>query len=168
MHLSRQKHCRSLRCSWSIACRRCSNYIFILDLTPGFIGLGKDNCKTRWETFKFVDLVCLILEILYHYWWLLSSIRSCSISSNGIDPRNFLCIDQGIFLHNFLKGKKIYAYVADTNVVWSRYIAILDNIQTWDMLLISQLHWLTPPPLDKIGRKLQTITSSAILSMKTG
>ena len=23
----------SLRCSWSIACRRCSNYIFILDLT---------------------------------------------------------------------------------------------------------------------------------------
>ena len=31
----------------SIACWRCSNYIFILDLTPGFIGLGKDNCKTR-------------------------------------------------------------------------------------------------------------------------
>ena len=31
------------RCSWSIACRRCSNYIFILNLTPGFNGLGKDN-----------------------------------------------------------------------------------------------------------------------------
>ena len=46
----------------SDACRRCSNYIFILDLTPGFIGLGKDNCKTRWETFKFGDLVHLILE----------------------------------------------------------------------------------------------------------
>ena len=28
-----------------IACRRWSNYIFILDLTPGFRGLGKDNCK---------------------------------------------------------------------------------------------------------------------------
>ena len=40
------------------------NYIFILDLTPGFIGLGKDNCKTRRETFKFGSLVCLILEIL--------------------------------------------------------------------------------------------------------
>ena len=50
------KICRLLRCSsWSIACRRCSNYIFILDLTPGFIGLGKDNCKTRREVFKFGD-----------------------------------------------------------------------------------------------------------------
>ena len=55
----------SLRCSWSIACRRCSNYIFILDLTPGFNGLGKDNYKTRRETFRFSswDLVRLILEI---------------------------------------------------------------------------------------------------------
>ena len=51
----------------SIACRRCSNYIFILDLTLGFIGLGKDNCKTSRETFKFGDLVRLILEIL-RYW----------------------------------------------------------------------------------------------------
>ena len=48
-------------------CRHCSNYIFILDLTPDFIGLGKDNCKTRRETFKFGDLVRLILEIL-RYW----------------------------------------------------------------------------------------------------
>ena len=36
-------------CSWSITCR----YIFILDLAPGFNGLGKDNCKTRRETFSF-------------------------------------------------------------------------------------------------------------------
>ena len=36
-----------LRCSWSIACGRCSNYIFILDLTPDGNGLGKNNCKTR-------------------------------------------------------------------------------------------------------------------------
>ena len=42
-----------LRCSWSIACRRCSNYIFILDLTPGSNRLGKDNCKMRWVTFNF-------------------------------------------------------------------------------------------------------------------
>ena len=49
----------SLRCSWSIACWRCSNNIFILDLAPGFRGLGKDNCKTRRETFKFSDLVRL-------------------------------------------------------------------------------------------------------------
>ena len=41
-----------------------ASYIFILDLTPGFIGLGQDNRKPRQETFKFGDLVRLILEIL--------------------------------------------------------------------------------------------------------
>ena len=44
----------SVRCNWSIACRRCSNYIFILDSTSGFNGLGKDNCKARRETFHFL------------------------------------------------------------------------------------------------------------------
>ena len=39
--------------------RHCSNYIFILDLTPGFIGLVKDNCKTWWGAIKFGDLVQL-------------------------------------------------------------------------------------------------------------
>ena len=43
--------------SWSTACQCCSNYIFILNLLPGFNGLGKDNCKMRQETFKFEDLV---------------------------------------------------------------------------------------------------------------
>ena len=28
----------------SDACRRCSNYILVLGLTPGFNGLGNDNC----------------------------------------------------------------------------------------------------------------------------
>ena len=35
-HFSRLLNCWSLRCSWSIACRRCSNYIFILQWTLGF------------------------------------------------------------------------------------------------------------------------------------
>ena len=62
--LSRHWNCWSLRCSWSIACRWYSNYIFILDLTPGFNGAGKDNCKKmRWETFKFANLVHLMLEV---------------------------------------------------------------------------------------------------------
>ena len=64
MHLSRQLNSWSLRCSWSIAWRHCSNYIFIIDLTLSFNGLDKDNCKARWETFKFWDLVHLILETL--------------------------------------------------------------------------------------------------------
>ena len=32
--------------------RRCSKYIFSFDLTPGFVGLGKVDCKTRLETLK--------------------------------------------------------------------------------------------------------------------
>ena len=34
-----------------------------MDSTPGFNGLGKDNCKTKRETFQVWDMVCLILEI---------------------------------------------------------------------------------------------------------
>ena len=62
-----QCDCWSIRCSWSIACRHCSNYIFILDLKPSFNGLGKAN-KARWETFQFGYLVHLILEV----WWYLA------------------------------------------------------------------------------------------------
>ena len=51
-YLSRQSNCWSLRRNWSIACRR-SNYIVIPDLILGFNGIGKCNCKTRKETFKF-------------------------------------------------------------------------------------------------------------------
>ena len=38
-------------CSWSIACRRCSNYIFIPHLIIGFNTLRNDSCKLRRETF---------------------------------------------------------------------------------------------------------------------
>ena len=62
-----QLNCWSLRCSWSIACRRCSNYIFVFNLTPGFNGLGKDNYNMRQEAFKFWDLVRLILETLLYF-----------------------------------------------------------------------------------------------------
>ena len=66
-HLNRQLNCWSLTCGWSIACRRCSNYIFILDVTPGFNGSGKDSCKMRRETSKFWDLLCLILtDLMVH------------------------------------------------------------------------------------------------------
>ena len=64
LHLCRQDNHWSLRCSWSRACRCCSNYIVILDLNPGFNGLGKDDYKTRRESFKFWDYVRLLLDIL--------------------------------------------------------------------------------------------------------
>ena len=41
----------------------CSNYIFICDLTPDFNELDEGNCKPRRESFKFWDLVWLILEV---------------------------------------------------------------------------------------------------------
>ena len=43
----------------------CPNCIFNLNLTPGFNGLSEDNCKRIQETFKFWDLVRLILEVLW-------------------------------------------------------------------------------------------------------
>ena len=80
-HLSRQWNCWSLRCSWNIGCQRCSNYIFILDLTNDFNGLGRDNCKMRRETFKCCDLVRLILEVWQHIWEQIDGlVQDCSIS----------------------------------------------------------------------------------------
>ena len=49
-HLCRKWNFWSLRCGWSIACRRFSNYILILDSTPGFNVLDRYNCKTRQKT----------------------------------------------------------------------------------------------------------------------
>ena len=58
------QNCWSRRCSWSIACRRCSNCIFILDLTlTSMAWLGNDNCKTRRETFQFWDLLWRIFGL---------------------------------------------------------------------------------------------------------
>ena len=66
MHFCKQLNCWSLRYSWSSAGQCCSNYIFMLLLTLGLNILHKDNCKPRRETFKFCDLVRLILEILWY------------------------------------------------------------------------------------------------------
>ena len=66
-HFSTQLNCWSLRCNWSIACRRCSNYNFFLHLTLGFNILRNDNCKPRRGALKFWHLVRLILETLRYY-----------------------------------------------------------------------------------------------------
>ena len=52
-------------CSWSIAYRRCSNYIVILDYTPSFSGLGKHNYRTR--NVSIWNLVRLTLEVWQWY-----------------------------------------------------------------------------------------------------
>ena len=76
MHFSRPLNCWSLRCSWSIAYWPCSNYIFILNLIPGFNVLGKDSYKMTREAFKFWDLVRLILETLRYVYIMLPKIIS--------------------------------------------------------------------------------------------
>ena len=63
-HFSRQLNSWSLRCSWSIACGGRSNYISILDLTPGDNRLDINNCKTRRKAFKCWDLMRLISDTL--------------------------------------------------------------------------------------------------------
>ena len=60
--ISNIQTCWSLRCSWCIVYWHCSSYIFILHLTPGVNGFGKDNCKTRRETFKFFGFRCALYE----------------------------------------------------------------------------------------------------------
>ena len=52
-------------CSWSIACHRCSKYIFIFYLTPGFNGLGKGNCKTRGEKLNFFGFGVTCIKRFY-------------------------------------------------------------------------------------------------------
>ena len=131
MHISWQSNCQSLRCSWSIACGRCSKYIFILDLTPGFIGLGKDNCKTRRETFKFGDLVHVILEILWYIKSLLFIIYA--LLAFSLIYLVFLHIEQGtqytgqcklnLYMLMFLRNNKCFHFLSfpDITVKWGNF-----------------------------------------------
>ena len=67
-HLSWQWNSWSLRCSWSIACLCCSTYIFILDVTPGLNGLGKDNCTWRREKLSVWIWHTYIRGLTYLIW----------------------------------------------------------------------------------------------------
>ena len=61
MYFSRRLNCWSLRCSWSIDYRCCSNYILILHLTLGFNILHKENlpkATVRWLIFEQKALSC--------------------------------------------------------------------------------------------------------------
>ena len=48
--------------------RHSSTYRQVSNIRLGLNILRKDNCKPRWETFKFWDLVWLVLEILWYIW----------------------------------------------------------------------------------------------------
>ena len=77
--------------------RRCSNYFFILDLTTGFNGLGKDNFKTRRETFKLLGFGVSDIRGLT-VWPLLSHIEQRCIKPNTfINP---LCVNTVLSFNN--------------------------------------------------------------------
>ena len=110
MHLRRQQNCWSLRCSWSIDCRRCSNYISILNLTPGFNELGKDNCKTRWETFESWDLVSYIRDLTV-----------CSVGEKHRTHRTFPMARPKCLMGDFTNLYGIYT-AHQTNVWWTMQV----------------------------------------------
>ena len=119
MHLSRQQNLWSLRCSWSIACRHCSNYIFILDLTPGFNGLGKAKCKTRREALMFRDLVRLVLEVWRHN-FISHSMRSSHGNNLRITgPLKLLLMPRFDFLFTWTNCRDAgIAFSSDSHLKW--------------------------------------------------
>ena len=137
MHFIRQLNCWSLRCSWSIACRHCSNYIFIPNLTPGFNGLGKENYNMRREAFKFWDLVCLILETLrYMYYQCISS---------GDIAFFYRIISQALGHMYALLGQWVNS-LAPGKFKWNfRYLIfqIISVIDGWGISCVLALRWMS-------------------------
>ena len=72
--------------------------------TPGFYVLSKDNCKTRWETVKFWDLVQLILEIWRYM---------CECISVG--RVNFLALYDIVLLTSIFLNCKLYKNYVQIN-----------------------------------------------------
>ena len=68
--------------------QRVSNYIVILDSTPGFNGSGRENWKTGRETIKFSDFIHLVIEVWLY--WLIDSF----IIVKSIDITQYIHIKQ--------------------------------------------------------------------------
>ena len=115
----RQWNCWS-RCIWSIVCRRCSNCIFIFDLTPGVNRLGKHNFKSRRVTFKLWDLV----DLYYRF--------------NGSFLHRFIVYSQPESIESPATYKKWTCLtVGGTIICWLKSVHILLAIQH-----LNQLHKL--------------------------
>ena len=69
----------------SYASRCCSNYIFIIYLTTGFNWMCKGTCKTGRETFRFWNLMRLILQV----WRYLLLLQQTPVPVCGTNPANW-------------------------------------------------------------------------------
>ena len=83
----------------SIASRSCSNYIFIRGLTLGVNKLCKDNCKTSRNTFKFRDLMRLVLAVWRNF-MLTYSHTVVSTSMFSVVAAAWQIIDRFVFAWN--------------------------------------------------------------------
>ena len=148
-HLNRQYNCWSLRCNWSIADRRCSNYTIILDLTTGLRGLDKDNCWTGRETFKFCDLVRLILEI-WRYVKLHSVPPQTFYSSMWFVNRQIVCLQPSLvaftrrqmikFVAVCMQQKTNMATIFTNSIISNAVLRYKLNIQSWFEIIMSSYH----------------------------
>ena len=60
--MSKYRQTSNIRCTLVVGAAPTT--YFILNLTPGFNGLAKGNCKTRRQSFKFCNLVRLIASYI--------------------------------------------------------------------------------------------------------
>ena len=128
----------SLKFCTSFACRRGSNYNFFLDLTSGFNGLGKDNCKTIREAVKFWDMVRHILEVFWY--WLIVREQSGSIQRQSRTRKHLFKQSKrmlnGRTLTNFsdYKGPSSFHYtVLHSNPFSFNYMHSLQTLRIYSM-----------------------------------
>ena len=97
-HLIRQQNCWSFRCSWSIACRRCSNYIFIVDLTSGWRG-WENVTELSWDILKMESwthmgrTANIIIKDVIHIFASISKIMRILLMGRRNRERCVKCLD---------------------------------------------------------------------------
>ena len=146
-----------------IADRQCSNYIFILNLTPGFNGLSEENCTRIQEKFKLWDLVRLILEVLRY---MLSPVSMPLPAVSHIASNIFYIIwlrynNQGILTHWCLGNMTCYFNsLTPGKFEWNfRYLIlqIILVIDGWGICCELALRWMSLDLTDGKSRLVQVM-----------
>ena len=134
-----------------------NHYVFILNLTPGFNGLSKGNCKTRRDTFKFLNLVRLVSEV-----WLFSidtgEPEAMTLVLFAGNPINSSIIPRDDRILLFLihmqheRSPCTYIFNADeriwTTILTSAYCISYNNLyrqmgELWTLVEVAYLQYLT-------------------------
>ena len=125
--MTKYKHLMvSLIILWNIICLA-SNYIFILDWTPGFNWLGKDNCKARRETFKVWEFEFTYIRRLVVY-----------MKQDAFNNKKWFTVPAyGIELGSFLTDKsactKHFEFYGVICIVYKGFISYLNHAEYFIM-----------------------------------